>query len=403
MNSTANWRTPVLVLVCGAIILTLGLGIRASFGLFLQPMSTDLGWGRSHFSFAMALSNLIWGLAQPFFGAWADKKGAGRVIAVSGLLYAGGLALMPFSTTPLMLDASAGLMVGLGLSGVSFGVILGVVGRAFPPERRSLALGIASSGGSFGQFLMLPFGQLLISTLGWQTALLVLAGTIMATVPLAAAMMEGRRPVATGAQQSLNQALREAGGHSGFWYLTAGFFVCGFQVAFISVHLPAYLVDVRMTPAVGATALALIGLFNIAGSFVAGYLGGRFSKKYLLSGIYILRAVIIALFLVLPVTPLTVYLFAAGIGFLWLGTVPLTNGLVAQIFGVRFVSMLFGIVFLSHQIGSFAGVWLGGYLFDATGTYNLVWVGSIALGVIAAILNLPIDERPVVRMEARPA
>jgi len=403
MNSTVNWRTPVLVLVCGAIILTLGLGIRASFGLFLQPMSTDLGWGRSHFSFAMALSNLIWGLAQPFFGAWADKKGAGRVVAVSGLLYAGGLALMPFSTTPLMLDASAGLMVGLGLSGVSFGVILGVVGRAFPPERRSLALGIASSGGSFGQFLMLPFGQLLISTLGWQTALLVLAGTILATVPLAAAMMEGRRPAATGAQQSLGEALREAGAHSGFWYLTAGFFVCGFQVAFISVHLPAYLLDVKMTPAVGATALALIGLFNIAGSFVAGYLGGRFSKKYLLSGIYVLRAVIIALFLVLPVSPLTVYLFAAGIGFLWLGTVPLTNGLVAQIFGVRFVSMLFGIVFLSHQIGSFTGVWLGGYLFDATGSYDLVWIGSIALGVIAAILNLPIDERPVVRAEARAA
>lgn len=402
-NSTANWRTPVLVLVCGAIILTLGLGIRASFGLFLQPMSADLGWGRSHFSFAMALSNLIWGLAQPFFGAWADKKGAGRVVAVSGLLYAGGLALMPFSTTPLMLDASAGLMVGLGLSGVSFGIILGVVGRAFPPERRSLALGIASSGGSFGQFLMLPFGQLLISTLGWQTALLVLAGIIMATVPLAAAMMEGRRPVAAGTQQSLGQALREAGAHSGFWYLTAGFFVCGFQVAFISVHLPAYLLDVKMTPAVGATALALIGLFNIAGSFVAGYLGGRFSKKYLLSGIYFLRAVIIGLFLVLPVSPLSVYLFAAGIGFLWLGTVPLTNGLVAQIFGVRFVSMLFGIVFLSHQIGSFAGVWLGGYLFDATGTYNLVWIGSIALGVIAAILNLPIDERPLERLEARPA
>ena len=403
MTSTSSWRTPVLVLVCGAIILTLGLGIRASFGLFLQPMSADLGWGRSHFSFAMALSNLIWGLAQPFFGAWADKKGAARVVVVSGLLYAGGLALMPFSTTPLMLDASAGLMVGLGLSGVSFGVILGVVGRAFPPERRSLALGIASSGGSFGQFLMLPFGQLLISTLGWQTALLVLAGTIMATVPLAAAMMEGRRPVATGTQQSLAQALREASAHSGFWYLTAGFFVCGFQVAFISVHLPAYLLDVKMTPAVGATALALIGLFNIAGSFVAGYLGGRFSKKHLLSGIYFLRAVIIAVFLVLPVSPMTVYLFAAGIGFLWLGTVPLTNGLVAQIFGVRFVSTLFGIVFLSHQLGSFTGVWLGGYLFDATGSYNLVWIGSIALGVIAAILNLPIDERPLERLEARPA
>ncbi|MGQ0579268.1 MAG: MFS transporter [Betaproteobacteria bacterium] len=403
MSPQPSWRTPVLVLVCAAIILTLGLGIRASFGLFLQPMSADLGWGRGHFSFAMALSNLIWGLAQPFFGAWADKKGAGRVVAVSGLLYAGGLAMMPFSTTPLMLDVSAGLMVGLGLSGVSFGVILGVVGRAFAPERRSLALGIASSGGSFGQFLMLPFGQLLISTLGWQTAALVLAGTILATVPLAAAMMEGRRPVATDAEQSLGHALREAGSHSGFWYLTAGFFVCGFQVAFIAVHLPAYLVDVRMTPAVGATALALIGLFNIAGSFFAGYLGGRFSKKYLLSGIYLLRAVIIALFLVLPVSPVTIYLFAAGIGFLWLGTVPLTNGLVAQIFGVRFVSMLFGIVFLSHQIGSFTGVWLGGYLFDATGSYHLVWIGSIALGVIAAILNLPIDERPVARVEARPA
>ncbi len=403
MTSQSNWRTPTLVLVCGAIILTMGLGIRASFGLFLQPMSADLGWGRSHFSFAMALSNLIWGLAQPFFGAWADRQGAGRVVAVSGLLFAGGLMLMAYSTTPLMLDASAGLMVGLGLSGVSFGVILGVVGRAFPPERRSLALGIASSGGSFGQFLMLPFGQLLISTLGWQTALLVLAGTVMATVPLAAAMMEERRPAATGAQQSLGDALREAGAHSGFWYLTSGFFVCGFQVAFISVHLPAYLLDVKMTPAVGATALALIGLFNIAGSFFAGYLGGRFSKKYLLSGIYILRAVIIALFLGLPVSPLSVYLFAAGIGFLWLGTVPLTNGLVAQIFGVRFVSTLFGIVFLSHQLGSFVGVWLGGYLFDTTGSYHLVWIGSIALGVVAAILNLPIDERPVARMEARAA
>ncbi len=401
MSLSANWRAPVLVVVCGAIILALGLGTRQSVGLFLEPMSADLGWGRSNFSFAMALSNLIWGLAQPFFGAWADKKGAGRVVAVSGLLFAGGLALMPQAATPLMLDLSAGLIVGWGLSGMSFGVILGVVGRAFPPERRSLALGIASSGGSFGQFLMLPFGPLLISALGWQTALLVLAGTILATVPLAAAMVERQRPVATaGTWHSLREALREAGGHGGFRYLTAGFFLSGFQIALILGQLPAYLLELKMTPSVGATALALIGLFNIASPIVAGYLGGRFSKKYLLSGIHILRAVIITLFLGLPVSPLTVYLFAAGIGFLWLGTVPLTSGLVAQIFGVRFACTLFGIVFLSYQVGSFAGVWLGGHFFDAATSYDPGWIGSIGLAVIAAILNLSIDERPVAHVGA---
>jgi len=405
MTLSSSWRTPTLVLICAGIILTLALGTRQTFGLFLQPMSSELGWGRGHYSFALALSNLIWGIAQPFFGAWADKRGAGRVVAVCGLLYAAGLALMPFSTTPLMLDLSAGLLIGLGLSGVSFGIILGVVGRAFPPERRSFALGIASSGGSFGQFLMLPFGQLLISSFGWQVALMALAGTILATVPLATAMVEARRPAEQGAAktQSLSSALREAGRHVGFWYLTAGFFVCGFQVAFISVHLPAYLLDVKMSPAVGATALALIGLFNIGGSFAAGYLGGRFSKKYLLSSIYFLRAGIVGLFVLFPVTPLSVYLFAAGIGFLWLGTVPLTNGLVGQIFGVRYVSTLFGIVFFSHQVGSFTGVWLGGYLFDATGSYTVVWVASIALAVLAGIINLPIDERPIERLSAEAA
>jgi predicted MFS family arabinose efflux permease len=322
------------------------------------------------------------------------------VVATSGVLYAIGLALMPFSNTPMLLNLSAGLLIGLGLSGVSFGVILGVVGRAFPAERRSFALGIASSGGSFGQFLMLPLGQLLISSFGWQIALLALAGIILATVPLAVAMMEARQPAAASDNkpQSLSTALREASRHAGFWYLTAGFFVCGFQVAFISVHLPAYLLDLKLSPSVGATALALIGLFNIAGSFAAGYLGGRYSKKYLLSSIYLLRAGIIALFLLLPVTPMSVYLFAGVIGFLWLGTVPLTNGLVGQIFGVRYVSTLFGIVFFSHQLGSFTGVWLGGRLFDATGSYTSIWIASIALGVLAAIINLPIDERPLARV-----
>ena len=409
MNTTAaSWRTPTVVLVCGAIILTLALGVRQTFGLFLQPMSAELGWGRGHFSFAFALSNLLWGLAQPFFGAWADKQGSGRVVAVSALLYAAGLALLPFSTTPLMLDFSAGLLIGLGISGVSFGVILGVVGRAFPPERRSLALGIASAGGSFGQFLMVPFGAWLIGRIDWKYSLLVLAGVILATVPLAAAMVEERRrPLSPAAgdskPQSLRMALREAGRHSGFWYLTAGFFVCGFQIAFISIHLPVYLRDLNLPLTVAGWALALIGLFNIFGSFTAGYLGARFSKKYVLSSIYFLRAVVIGSFLLLPVSPLSVYLFAAGMGFLWLGTVPLTNGLVGQIFGVRYVSTLFGIVFLSHQVGSFLGVWLGGYLFDLTGSYAPVWFGSIVLSLLAGVLNLPIDERPLARVSAEGA
>jgi MFS family permease len=407
MNATASWRTPTVVLVCAAIILTLALGVRQTFGLFLQPMSAELGWGRGHFSFAFALSNLIWGLAQPFFGAWADKQGSGRVVAVSALLYAVGLVLMPLTATPLMLDFSAGLLIGLGISGVSFGVILGVVGRAFPPERRSVALGLASAGGSFGQFLMVPFGAWLIGIVDWKHALLVLAGIVFATVPLAAAMVEAHRPhsprgaaARDSKAQSLGTALREAGRHAGFWYLTAGFFVCGFQVAFISIHLPVYLRDLNLPLTVAGWALALIGLFNIFGSFTAGYLGARFSKKYVLSSIYFLRAVVIGLFLLLPVSPLSVYLFAAGIGFLWLGTVPLTNGLVGQIFGVRYVSTLFGVVFLSHQVGSFLGVWLGGYLFDLTGSYAPVWIGSIVLSLLAGVLNLPIDERPLARVSA---
>jgi len=403
-TAATSWRTPTVVLVCGAIILTLALGVRQTFGLFLQPMSAELGWGRGHYSFALALSNLIWGLAQPCFGAWADKQGSGRVVAFSGLLYAAGLALMPMSTTPLMLDFSAGLLIGLGISGVSFGIILGVVGRAFPPERRSTALGIASAGGSFGQFLMVPFGAWLIGSIDWKHALLVLAGVILATVPLAAVMAEARNPGRSrgdaASPQSLGAALREAGKHSGFWYLTAGFFVCGFQVAFISIHLPVYLRDLNLPLTVAGWALALIGLFNILGSFTAGYLGARFSKKRVLSSIYFLRAVVIGMFLMLPVSPLSVYLFAAGIGFLWLGTVPLTNGLVGQIFGVRYVSTLFGIVFLSHQVGSFLGVWLGGYLFDLTGSYAPVWIGTIVLSLLAGALNLPIDERPIARLSA---
>lgn len=400
MHST-NWRTPAIVLTCGALILTLSMGVRQSMGLFLPPMTLEFGWGRSTFAFAMALSNLIWGAFQPVFGAVADRHGAGKVLVGSTLLYVAALSLMPFSNTGLLLDATAGVMMGLGLCGVTFGVIMSVIGRAYPSQRRSFALGVASAGGSFGQFVMLPLTQLLIGTLGWQGALFALAASLLVIVPLSVALME-RQAAVTGAQaqQSLGAALREAGAHPGFWYLTAGFFVCGFQVAFIQVHLPAFLLDNGLAATVGAAALALIGLFNIAGSFLAGYLGGRFSKKYLLSAIYFARALVIGAFLLLPITSLTVYAFAASIGFLWLGTVPLTNGLVAQIFGVRYLATLFGIVFFSHQVGSFIGVWLGGWLFDLTGSYQLVWIGAIGLALAAAAINLPIDERPLERLRA---
>jgi MFS family permease len=392
---SANWRTPALVLACAAIILALGLGIRQSFGLLL-PADADVGWGRGDFSAALAVSTLVWGLAQPFFGAWADRNGAGRVVAVGALLFAAGLGSMPLAATPLALTLSAGLLVGLGLAGTGFGVVLGVVGRAFAPERRSVALGIASSGASFGQFLALPLGPLLTSALGWQATLLILAGIALATVPLALAMRDvGASVGAPGNRVGFADTLREARAHAGFRYLTAGFFVSGAQIAFILGHLPAYLLEVRMTPAVGATALALIGVSSVAGCVVAGYLGARLSKKLLLSGIHILRALLVTLFLGLPVSPPTVYLFAAGIGFLWLGTMPLASGLVLQLLGARFACTLLGVVFLAHQLGGFVAMWLGGHSVGATSSYDPVWAGGMALGVVAAILYLPIDEPPV--------
>ncbi len=391
-----DWRTPTVVLVCGGLILSLSLGVRHGFGLFLQPMSFDLGWGRETFAFALAVQNLLWGAAQPLTGMFADKYGAGRVIAAGAVLYVAGLALMGFSTTGLEFNLTAGVLIGLGLSGTSFSIVLGAVGRAYPAEKRSQALGIAAAAGSFGQFAMLPIEQSLISGVGWLNALLVLAAIALLMAPLAAALAE-KRPAAasTARQQTVVEALREAFGHRGFLLLTSGFFVCGFQVVFIGVHLPAFLLDRGLTPETGMIALALIGLFNVVGTYTAGQLGGRFSKKYLLSTLYFARSVVIVVFLLFPITPLSVYLFASAIGLLWLATVPLTNGLVAQIFGVKYMAMLGGFVFFSHQVGSFLGVWLGGYLFDRTGSYDTVWLIAIALGVLAAIAHLPIDERPV--------
>lgn len=394
-----DWRTPTLVLMFGGLILSLALGIRHGAGLFLQPMTIDLGWGRETFAFAMALQNLLWGLVQPITGMIADKYGAGRVVVIGAALYVMGLVLMAVSQTGWQLSLSAGLLIGLGLSGTTFSVVLGVVGRAFPAEKRSMALGIASAAGSFGQFIMLPIEQVFISTFGWLDALLIIAGMAALMAPLASAMVERHQGnVVMATNQSPGEAMKEALSHRGYVLLTLGFFVCGFQVIFIGVHFPAFLIDRGLSAEIGMMALALIGLFNIFGTYVAGYLGGRLSKKYLLSTLYFARSVVITVFLLVPITPFSVYVFAALIGLLWLATVPLTNGLVAQIFGTRYLSMLGGFVFLSHQIGSFLGVWLGGYLFDRTGSYDVVWVGAIVLGVAASIANLPIDEREVRRV-----
>lgn len=399
MNVT-NWRTPAVVLACGSIILMLSLGTRQSFGLFLQPMSTDLGWGRETFAFALALQNLVWGLAQPFAGMIADKFGAARIIVVAGVLYATGLVLMAYSDTGFAFNISAGILVGLGLSGSAFGVVMGVVGRAFPPGKRSMALGIVGAGGSFGQFIMLPYGQALISQFGWFSALLVLAVSSFLIVPLATALAGSSRTNG-GSEQSMTAAIHEAATHRGFWYLTAAFLVCGFQTIFIMVHLPAYLVDKGMAPVQGMIALALVGFFNIVGSYLCGFLGGHFSKKYLLSWIYGIRSVAILIFIALPLSQWSTWIFAAVMGITWLGTVPLTNGLVAQIFGVKYLSTLFSISFLGHQVGSFLGAWYGGYMFDATGSYMVVWMVAVALGVLACVLCLPIDEREMASMPAR--
>lgn len=390
-----SWRTPAVMLFFGGIILTLSLGIRHGFGLFLQPMSSEYGWGREVFAFAIALQNLVWGLAQPFAGMIADRFGAGRVLAGGGTLYALGLALMAASDSGPSLSLSAGLLIGLGLSGTAFSVVYGALGRAFPPHQRSMAFGIAGAAGSFGQFIMLPVEQSLIGTLGWFDALLALALLAALMVPLAAALAEPRHHGNAGAVsgQSMREALAEAGTHGGFWLLCFGFFVCGFQVVFIAVHFPAFVTDLGLSGRVGMMALALIGLFNVAGTYTAGWLGGRYRKKYLLAGLYLARAVVISAFLLLPITEVSIYVFAACMGLLWLGTVPLTNGVVAQIFGVKYLSTLFGFVFLGHQVGSFMGVWLGGFLFDLTGSYNAVWVITIGLGVVAALLHWPIDDR----------
>jgi MFS family permease len=398
-----NWRTPAVVLICGGLALTVALGTRHSFGLFLLPMTMDLEWNRQTFAFAMALQNLVYGIAQPFTGMIADRFGAARVMIAGTVIYALGLLWMANPAGGTDFTLSAGVMIGLALSCSGFSIVFGVIGRAFPPEKRSTALGIAGAAGSLGQFVMLPFGQLLINQIGWHYALMTLGLVVLVIAPLSAAMVEDRSEQPAQSRQSIPEALREAARHQGFWLLCLGYTVCGFQVMFISIHFPAYMVDQKMTPEIGMTALALIGLFNVLGSYTWGWLGGRHTKKYLLSALYLTRSVAIAIFIAFPVSPWSVYLFGAVIGFLWLGTVPLTSGVIAQIFGVKYLSTLTGIAFLFHQIGSFLGIGVAGYLYDTTGSYTVMWILTIAMGIVAGILNYPIDDREIDRRQAAAA
>lgn len=398
-------RGAVVVLVCGVVILILSFGIRTSFGIFLNPITESLGVGREAFALAMAIQNLLWGLAQPFAGAIADRYGPGRVVAICGALYVAGLYFMAQAGTPGELLLSAGFLIGIALSGTGFPVVLSVIGRSVCEEKRSLYLGIGSAGGSSGQLLMVPAGHFLLDGFGWATALLILAVITSVTVPLAAAFAgrTGSGGMSVIRDQSIAEAVREAGRHSGFWLLTAGFFVCGFHVAFIATHLPAFIVDNGGTAAIGAAALAIIGLGNIVGSFTCGVLGGRYSKKYVLSGLYLARSLTFTVFMLVPLSNASILIFSAVIGMLWLGTVPLTSGLVGQIFGVRYMAMLFGFVFFSHQLGSFLGAWFGGYVFDRSGSYDPVWWISVALGLASAALHWPIKDAPVSRLAGQRA
>lgn len=398
--SSSALRSPTAVLVACCIILCIGFGVRSGFGLFLQPMSLDNGWGRETFSFAMAIQNILWGSFGPFAGGVADRYGAGRVVVLCGIAYVLGLVVMAFTETALALHVGSGFLIGLALSGSTFAVLLAVIGRVTPPEKRSTALGIAVAAGSFGQFAILPITQLMISGFGWRNALLGLAMIAALMLPLAF-FARGKAPSHAGPQQSLGGALHEALRERGFHLLFWGYFVCGFHITMLTVHLPSYVTDNGLKPEHGMTALALIGLCNMIGSFTAGWLGGRVSKKYLLSAIYTLRAIAITVLISFPLSPLTLYGFAVVIGFLWLSTVPLTNGLVGQIFGMRHMGMLAGVVFFGHQIGSFIGVWLAGWMYDQSGSYNSALVLSIGLGVFAALVNLPVNEKPLA--ERRPA
>ena len=391
------------ILICGGLIVTLSMGVRHGFGLWLQPITQEHGWTRETFAFAIAIQNIAWGVIGVLAGIASDRFGPLRVLLTGSVLYALGLAGMALAPTPTLFALTTGVLIGAAQAGTTYAVIFGIIGRQVEASKRSWAMGMAAAAGSFGQFAMVPLEGLLISRLGWQQALFVLAGLALLIMPLAMRLREPTSAPGQSAQksQSLGQAIKEAMTYPSFLLLTAGYFVCGFQVVFIGVHMPAYLKDKGLDPQVASYALALIGLFNVFGTYVAGTLAQHIAKRKILAFIYIARAVVISIFLMLPVSPASVYIFSAVMGLLWLSTVPVTNASVAQIFGVAHLSMLSGFVFFSHQIGSFLGVWLGGLLYDQTGSYNIVWYLSIALGVIAALLNLPVREAPLARLESK--
>jgi predicted MFS family arabinose efflux permease len=391
------------VLACGAAIVTVSMGVRHGFGLWLQPITQAQGWTRESFSFAMAIQNLSWGVFGIFAGMLADRFGAFRVLLLGAVLYALGLTGMALSPTVWLFTLTTGVMIGAAQAGTTYAIVYGVIGRNVAPERRSWAMGVAAAAGSFGQFLMVPTEGWLIQSLGWQQALMALALAALLIVPLALGLREpATQTTLVHRDQTIVQALREAFGYRSFQLLMAGYFVCGFQVVFIGVHMPSYLKDHGLDPQVASIALALIGLFNVLGTYAAGVLGQRLAKRHILATIYLARSAAITVFLLVPLTPWSVYVFAAVMGVLWLSTVPPTNAVVAQVFGVAHFSMLGGFVFFSHQIGSFMGVWLGGVLYDRTGSYDVVWLIAIALGVFAALVNLPVRETAIARAPANP-
>jgi len=405
--TVSAWRTPLVIIVCGCLIGALGFGPRAALGLFLTPMSSAYSWSRDVFALALAIQVLVWGTAQPFVGAIADRFGSLPVLSAGAVLYCAGLGVMAYSTTPAMLDFSAGVMTGLGIAGTSFTIVIAAFSKLMPPHLRSLAFGAGTAAGSFGQFLFSPLAVGFIDWFGWQLALVAFGIITLTMIPLAVAvrtppMDMSAKPGAV-SQQSLLQALAEAFGHRSYVLLVLGFFTCGFQLLFITVHLPSYLVDRGLSADAGAWAIGTIGLFNIIGSISAGWLGDRMPKRYLLSIIYLLRSLAVVVFISLPVSTASAIVFGGFMGLLWLSTVPPTSALVAIMFGTRWMATLFGFAFFSHQVGGFLGVWLGGILFTSTGSYNVVWWLSVALGVISAIINLPIIEKPVERAAMAPA
>lgn len=400
-STAAKLPVPLpFIILSGCLIAALSLGERSAFGLFLGPMTEARGWTRETFALSVALQQIVWGIAQPVMGAISDRYGTGRVIVVGGLFYAAGLYVASFAVSPLMLQLGMGVLIGIGLAAGSFTIVLAAFGRSVSPARRSFAFGLGTAAGSFGQFFFGPLSQGLIDGVGWERALVILSITVLAMVPLAFAMRGRAGPDTSAVPQTFRQALGEAFGYRGYVLLVFGFFVCGFHVAFIAVHLPAYLTDLGLSPTLGGWALALIGLFNIVGSLGAGAIGARYSKAYALSILYVGRSLVILAFIAFPVSAVSVLLFAAAMGLLWLSTVPLTSGLVAVMFGQRYMATLFGFVFFSHQVGSFLGVWLGGVVYDRTGSYDLIWWISIALGLFAGLVHLPIRDAPAPRLQA---